>query len=123
MWQKDFDRILSSEEPIVPSSGFADAVMQAVRREAAAPPPISFPWKYALPGLGLAGLLVVVAMLLPPTPAARAGVVLLASRQLPALFAAVFETTRRLGLDRLMVALLLAWASVKLSTRLASWKS
>lgn len=121
MWHEDFDRILSSEEPIVPSSGFADAVMQAVRREAAAPPPISFPWKYALPGLGLTGLLVVV-VLLTPVPAARAEIVLLASRHLPALFAAVLETTRRLGLDRLMVALLLAWASVKLSTRLASWK-
>ena len=122
MWHEDFDRILSSEEPIVPSSGFADAVMQAVRREAAAPPPISFPWKYALPSLGLTGLLLVV-MLLTPVPAAHAGIVLLASRQLPALFAAVLETTRRLGLDRLMVALLLAWASVKLSIRLASWKS
>ena len=122
MWHEDFDRILSSEEPIVPSSGFADAVMQAVRREAAAPPPISFPWKYALPGLGLTGLLVVV-VLLTPVPEARTGIVRLASRHLPALFAAVLETTRRLGLDRLMVALLLAWASVKLSTRLASWKS
>lgn len=122
MWHEDFDRILSSEEPIVPSSGFADAVMQAVRREAAAPPPISFPWKYALPGLGLTGLLVVV-VLLTPVPEARTGIVLLASRHLPALFAAVLETTRRLGLDRLMVPLLLAWASVKLSTRLASWKS
>ena len=122
MWHEDFDRILSSEEPIVPSSGFADAVMQAVRREAAAPPPISFPWKYALPGLGLTGLLVVV-VLLTPLPSARTGIVLLASRHLPALFAAVLETTRKLGLDRLMVALFLAWASVKLSTRLASWKS
>lgn len=122
MWHEDFDRILSSEEPIVPSSGFADAVMQAVRREAAAPPPISFPWKYALPGLGLTGLLVVV-VLLTPVPAARTGIVLLASRHLPPLFAAVMETMRRLGLDRLMVALLLAWASVKLSARLASWKS
>ena len=122
MRQEDFDRLLSCEEPIVPSSGFADAVMQAVCREATAPPPISFPWKCALPGLGLAGLLVVV-MLLAPVPAARAGIALLGSTHLPALFAAVPETTRRLGLDWLMVALLLAWASVKLSIRLASWKS
>ena len=122
MWHEDFDRILSSEEPIVPSSGFVDAVMQAVRREAAAPPPISFPWKYALPGLVLTGLLVVV-VLLAPVPAARSGIGLLASRHLPSLFAAVLETTRRLGLDRLMVALLLAWSSVKLSIGLASWKN
>ena len=122
MCHEDFDGILSSEEPILPSSGFADAVMRAVRREVAAPPPISFPWKYALPGLGLTGLLVVV-MLLTPVPAARAGIELLASGHLPALFAAVLETTRRLGLDRLTVALLLAWASFKLSIRLVSWKS
>jgi hypothetical protein len=122
MRQEDFDRLLSSEELIVPSSGFADAVMQAVRREATAAQPISFPWKCALPGLGLAGLLVVV-MLLAPVPAARAGVALLGSTHLRVLFAAVPETTRRLGLDWLMMALLLAWASVKLSTGLASWKS
>ncbi len=45
----EFDRILSEEE-ILPSSGFAVSVMEAVRREAAAPPPIPFPWKRALPG-------------------------------------------------------------------------
>ena len=122
MRQEDLDRLLSSEEPIVPSSGFADVVMQAVRRETTAPPPISFPWKCVLPGLGLAGLLMVV-MLFAPVPAARAGAALLGSTHLPTLFAAVPETTRRLGLNWLMVALLLAWASVKLSIRLASWKS
>ena len=122
MWHEDFDRILSSEEPIVPSSGFANAVMQAVRREAATPPPISFPWKWALPGLGLTGLLVVV-ILLAPVSATRDGIVLLASRHLAAVFAAVPETARRFGLDRLMVALILAWVSVKLSISLASSKS
>lgn len=45
----EFDRIMSQEE-ILPSSGFAASVMEAVRREAAAPPPIPFPWKRALPG-------------------------------------------------------------------------
>jgi hypothetical protein len=45
----EFDRIMSEEE-ILPSSGFAASVMEVVRREAAAPPPIPFPWKRALPG-------------------------------------------------------------------------
>lgn len=45
----EFDRIMSEEE-ILPSSGFAASVMEAVRREVAAPPPIPFPWKRALPG-------------------------------------------------------------------------
>ena len=120
--QEDFDRLLSSEEQIVPSPGFADAVMQAVRREAAVPPPISFPWKCALPGLVLAGLLAL-ALLLVPLPTVRAEIAILASTRLPVLLAAMPKMTRRLGLDWLMLALFLAWASVKLSTRLASWKS
>ena len=33
----EINRILSSEEEILPSSGFAVSVMDAVRREAAAP--------------------------------------------------------------------------------------
>lgn len=50
------DAILASEEPIVPSSGFAAAVMQRVREEAAAPPPIPFPWKRAIPGFVFASI-------------------------------------------------------------------
>ena len=47
--EDEFDRIMSEEE-ILPSSGFTASVMEAVRREAATPPPIPFPWKRALPG-------------------------------------------------------------------------
>src|SRR5208282_839135 len=54
--EDEVDRILSREDEILPSSGFAVSVMDAVRREAAAPPPIPFPWKRALPGLVAAGL-------------------------------------------------------------------
>jgi hypothetical protein len=55
MMTDEIDRILLHEEEILPSSGFAVSVMEAVRREAAAPQPIPFPWKRALPGLILAG--------------------------------------------------------------------
>lgn len=48
------DRILSIEEELVPSSGFAASVMDRVREEAAAPQPIPFPWKRVLPGITLA---------------------------------------------------------------------
>ena len=41
----------SEQERILPSSGFVDAVMRAVQHEAAAPAPIPFPWKRALPGI------------------------------------------------------------------------
>lgn len=48
------DRILSAEEELVPSSGFAASVMDRVREEATATKPIPFPWKRALPGMTLA---------------------------------------------------------------------
>jgi hypothetical protein len=48
------DRILANEEELIPSSGFAASVMERIREEAAAPPPIPFPWKRAVPGIVLA---------------------------------------------------------------------
>jgi hypothetical protein len=48
------DRILATEEELVPSSGFAATVMERIREEAAVPPPIPFPWKRAIPGIALA---------------------------------------------------------------------
>ncbi len=56
----EIDPILSGQDEILPSAGFVACVMDAVRREAAVPPPIPFPWKRALPGLALA--LVVMAL-------------------------------------------------------------
>ena len=56
----ELDRILSKRDDIQPSSGFAASVMEAVREEAAAPPPIPFPWKRALPVLVFAALALVV---------------------------------------------------------------
>ena len=120
-WE-ELDRALSTEEEIVPSAGLTDAVMEAVRREATTPPPISFPWKCVLPGLAFAGF-AVLALLLLPIPTKTAGTAVFSSTHLAAILVGLSESTRRLGLDRLIVALLLAWASVKLSMRLASWKS
>jgi len=52
--QNRMDEILATEEELVPSSGFLAAVMDRVQEEAAAPVPIPFPWKRALPGFVLA---------------------------------------------------------------------
>jgi hypothetical protein len=41
---EDLERILLSEEPLTPSSGFAAAVMETVSEAAAEPPPVAFPW-------------------------------------------------------------------------------
>ena len=48
--RENLDRILGAEEELAPSSGFVASVMERVREEAAAPEPIPFPWKRALPG-------------------------------------------------------------------------
>lgn len=45
----ELDRVLLSDEALVPSSGFAAAVMERVQ-EAAAEPPLAFPWLRAAIG-------------------------------------------------------------------------
>lgn len=45
----NLDRMLAAEEELVPSSGFAAAVMERVWQEAVMPEPIAFPWKRVLP--------------------------------------------------------------------------
>jgi hypothetical protein len=78
----DLDRWLADEEPIVPSSGFTASVMDAVAREASAPPAIPFPWTRALPGLAS----LVVALL-----ATVAGTLFLGSRQMADAARAIVE--------------------------------
>lgn len=51
MTPDDLDRILASEEPLVPSSGFAAATMERVRESASEPPPVPFPWRRFVLGL------------------------------------------------------------------------
>jgi hypothetical protein len=54
MTAKKIDEILAGEEELIPSSGFLASVMERIEDEAAAPPPIPFPWKRAVPGMILA---------------------------------------------------------------------
>jgi hypothetical protein len=42
--------LASHDDVILPSSGFTDSVMKAICNEGAAPAPIAFPWKRAIPG-------------------------------------------------------------------------
>jgi hypothetical protein len=62
MQPDDLDRSLADDEAIVPSSGFAASVMDAVTREALEPPAIPFPWTRALPGLASLGVALVAAV-------------------------------------------------------------
>ncbi len=50
----EIEQILAREEELIPSSGFLASVMECVEQESAAPPPIPFPWKRAIPGILLA---------------------------------------------------------------------
>lgn len=55
----EMDRILADEDALIPSLGFVASVMERVQTEAAAPPPIPFPWKRALPGIVVAATVLV----------------------------------------------------------------
>lgn len=115
----ELDRILSEDEEILPSSGFAASVMEAVGREASTPPPIPFPWKRALPGLAAAALALVLGLVQAPAaavPGASASANLL--RWLSSL-APVLQAVVAAGGHWIALALLLTYASVKLSMRLA----
>jgi hypothetical protein len=51
MTNERIDEILATEQELAPTSGFLSSVMERVREEAAAPPPITFPWKRFVPGM------------------------------------------------------------------------
>jgi len=117
MMPDDTGHILCEEE-ILPSSGFVGSVMDAVRREAATPPPIPFPWKRALPGLVaaapvlilvlvMAGVQLVRVVTMPPVPATS-----------PLALLPIIEPLRIFGANWIVLALLLTLGSVKFSMRL-----
>jgi hypothetical protein len=125
----EIDRILSRKDEILPSSGFTVSVMDAVRREAAAPPPIPFPWKRALPGLvagGFALALVLAAGVVTILRMGRASAApqlpMSLSLSLPSALTPIFGLLRNLGSAAgwTLLALLVTFVSVKLSMRLAS---
>ena len=121
MTDDDLDEFLRREDDIVPSSGFAAGVMDAVRREASAPSPLPFPWKRVVPGIALSGL-------------ALLGLLILAIRQFywgggvpadavgPVLINLV-KATNDIGAGWVALALLLSFASVKVSMRLAGGRT
>lgn len=110
----ELDRILmSAEQDILPSSGFARSVMEAVQNEASAPPPLPFPWKRALPGVAAAALALVWICVVGFTQLRSGAAAPPLAINLPPTLAPILEAA---GVS--LLALLLAYASVKLSTRL-----
>jgi len=117
MKREDFDRILSKEQEIAPSSGFVVSVMDAVQREAEAPPPIPFPWKRALPGLTAAGLALVWVFVTGISLFIRETVTQPLPPELLSRFALIIEAWKTVGASWITLALVLSLASVKFSAR------
>jgi hypothetical protein len=120
MMQDEFDRALSVEIPIVPSAGFVNGVMEAVRHEASAPLPIPFPWKRALPGLaaGVVALAALIAIALKdasrPASAGSAQ-----SRLIPALAHAA-SVANEYGINWILLAIVITVTCVMVSMRLTA---
>ena len=76
----ELDRMLrthmnATSEQLTPSSGFTQSVMDAIREEATALPPIPFPWKRLLPAAiallcAIIGLIIFAGRHAPPLPSA-----------------------------------------------------
>lgn len=114
MTHDDLERLLADEDEITPSSRLLTSVMEAVEREAAAPPPLEFPWLRALPGLVAAIAALAVGMWNA-----------LAAWSDPAAIAVLGEELRRftalaadLGLQWVVLALAITLVSVLLPLRL-----
>jgi hypothetical protein len=71
----DFERALLGDDEIAPSSGFTETVMRAVTAEAAAPPPLPFPWLSALPIFAAAAIALGSALIAAPPPTIKAATV------------------------------------------------
>jgi hypothetical protein len=118
--EDEINRVFSREEEILPSSGFAVSVMEAVRREAAAPPPIAFPWKRALPGLVVGACALIVALIAGVAAImrlSRDSITPQLSASTPPGMPSIFHGGIESAVIWTMLALLLAFVSVKVSAR------
>jgi len=120
----ELDRVMSRESEIIPSSGFVRSVMAAIHSEAAAPPPIPFPWKRALPGI-LAFVAAIAWSVMDAVryPAQHAAPVISA---IPSTItkwfdgiAPLIDQARMFGAEWLLLGLLLAVVGLKLTRHLA----
>jgi hypothetical protein len=126
MSHDEIDRILSREEEILPSSGFAASVMDAVRSEAAIPPPIPFPWKRAMPLVAAAGValvLVVVVLVVGIAQVVREGARAASAPQWMATHLPFLNSTATPAAGWVLLALAVTVASVAFSLRLASGRA
>jgi hypothetical protein len=116
----ELDHLLANEDDVVPSSGFTQSVMDAVRAAKAAPPPIPFPWTRALLSLGAVAVTLVGAVI---------GVIRVASRSaaegssfvVPPVVHATVQSATTPEFIWTMTALALAMASIVGAMRSGAW--
>jgi hypothetical protein len=120
MTDDDLDHLLGSHDHIVPSSGFTDAVMTAVRHEAWKTPPLRFPWTRAALGALIAGLVVVLSVASGLIRPATVGSAVPGVVGIGELLTAIGYAASRLRLGWMALALLLTLVSIELSSHLAS---
>ena len=134
MSDDELDRILTGEQAIVPSANFTRNVMAKVRMEAAAPAPLPFPWKRALPGLvlcvlSLAAMCVATFVRPESQPLRRASGPSFWTTTWTSIWTGLSDLIGLLraanvgGLGWIVLALLLTFASVTLSLRLIGRKA
>jgi hypothetical protein len=117
----ELDRVLLRKSEIIPSSGFVRSVMAAVRSEAAAPPPIPFPWKRALPGLLVCVIAIawsVVDVFRSPARPSASVISQTATNWIDAV-APLLDKAQMFGAQWILLGLLLTFAGLKLTWRLA----
>ena len=103
-----------------PLPGFVDAVMDAVRREAAIPPPLEFPWKRALPLFTAAVLALGCLVVGLATQGAGAQPT---AALLPSDLALILAAAKTAGVGWILLALAISFASLRLSALLVSWRA
>ena len=113
MGDDDLERILSNEQRVIPSAGFATAVMYAVRRDSTVPPPIPFPWKRILP-MALVGMFILMALSI-------AGITLLIEYP-PGQLIQWPEPRSAVGAAWIALSLVVTFLAVRLSMRFACRK-
>ena len=120
MTDDDLDHLLESHDEIVPSSGFTDAVMAAVRHEAWKTPPLRFPWARAALGPLLAVVVVVLSVASGFVRPATVGSALPGVVKTGEMLTAIGDAPSSVRFGWVGLALLLTLASVVLSSHVAS---
>ena len=120
MTDDDLDHLLESHDDIVPSSGFTDGVMAAVRHEAWKTPPLRFPWARAALGARIAGLVVVLSVASGLIRPATVGSEVPGVVRTGEFLTVIGEASSTVRFGWIALALLLTLVSVGLSGHLAS---